>query len=76
MREPGEIVAALPRPGPVLKVILGLIAALAVVSAIVVNWAPGGERGAELFRLFAFEPQDVALEDYDPHPGIKAPVAV
>ena len=26
--------------------------------------------------LFAFEPQDVALEDYDPHPGIRAPVAV
>jgi len=57
MREPGEIVAALPRPGPVLKVILGLIAALAVVSAIVVNWAPGGTRGEEMFLWLAFEPQ-------------------
>ena len=57
MREPGEIVAALPRPGPVLKVVLGLIAASALVSAIIVNWAPGGERGADMFRLLAFEPQ-------------------
>lgn len=57
MREPGEIVAALPRPGPVLKIVLGLIAVLAVVGAIVVNWAPGGERGAEIFRFLAFEPE-------------------
>jgi thymidylate synthase len=26
--------------------------------------------------LFAFEPEDVALSDYRPHPGIKAPIAV
>ena len=26
--------------------------------------------------LFAFEPEDVGLEGYDPHPAIKAPVAV
>lgn len=56
MREPGEIVAALPRPGSVLKAILVLLGALAIGSAIVVNWAPGGERGVEMFRWLAFEP--------------------
>ena len=59
MREPAEIAAGLPRPGRVLKVILGLIAALAVVSAVVVHWAPGGARGAEIYGFFAFQPAEL-----------------
>lgn len=56
MREPGEVVAALPRPGRALKAVLATLAVFAVTGAIVVNWAPGGETGAEIFRLLAFEP--------------------
>ncbi len=26
--------------------------------------------------IFAFEYEDFVLENYDPHPGIKAPIAV
>ena len=61
MREPGEIVAALPRPGPALKVVLGLIAALAVIEAIVVNWTASGN---ELFAWFAFEPGRFLAHDF------------
>lgn len=57
MREPGEIVAAFPRPGRALKAVLTLIAVLAIVSAVVVHWAPGGARGFELYSWLAFEPQ-------------------
>ena len=47
MREPGDIVAAFPRPGRVLKTILAVLAAFAIAGAVIVNWAPGGEQGAE-----------------------------
>jgi membrane associated rhomboid family serine protease len=57
MREPNEIVAALPRPGRVLKAVLVLIGAFAIAGAIVFNWAPGGAEGAELFRWLAFQPE-------------------
>lgn len=57
MREPGEIAAALPRPGRALKAVLALVAAFAVAGAIVVNWAPGGDAGEELFRWLAFTPE-------------------
>jgi membrane associated rhomboid family serine protease len=60
MREPSEIVAAFPRPGRALKAVLALIGAFAIVGAIVVNWAPGGDKGSELFRWLAFQPQDHA----------------
>jgi membrane associated rhomboid family serine protease len=56
MREPGEIVAAFPRPGRALKAVLAIIAALTVAGAVIVNWAPGGEKGFQLFRWLAFEP--------------------
>jgi membrane associated rhomboid family serine protease len=56
MREPGEIVAAFPRPGRALKVLLIVVAAFALVGAVVVNWAPGGDQGIELFRWLAFDP--------------------
>jgi membrane associated rhomboid family serine protease len=60
MREPAGIVGALPRPGRALKALLAAIAILAVVGAIVVNWAPGGERGIELYSWLAFRPSDHA----------------
>lgn len=59
MREPAEIAAALPRPGPVLKAVLALIAVLAVMGAVVVHWAPGGPTGEALFTWLAFEPTEL-----------------
>jgi membrane associated rhomboid family serine protease len=57
MREPGEVVsAAFPRPGRTLKAVLAVIAVFAVASAVVVNWAPGGRTGFELFQLLTFDP--------------------
>ena len=56
MREPGDIVAAFPRPGRVLKTILAVLAVFAITGAVIVNWAPGGEKGAELFRWLTYEP--------------------
>jgi membrane associated rhomboid family serine protease len=57
MREPGEVVSAqFPRPGRALKAVLAAVAIFAIVGAIVVNWAPGGRTGADLFRVLAFEP--------------------
>lgn len=44
MREPGEIMAAMPRPGRALKAVLVLVAAMAVACAILVHWVPGGDR--------------------------------
>src|SRR5687767_8731627 len=57
MREPGEMAAAFPRPGRALKAVLALVAILAVLGAVIVHWAPGGERGVELFSWLAFQPQ-------------------
>jgi membrane associated rhomboid family serine protease len=59
MREPGEIAAAFPRPGPALKAVLALIAIFAVIGAVVVHWAPGGAKGAEIYSWLAFEPQEL-----------------
>jgi membrane associated rhomboid family serine protease len=56
MREPGEIAAAFPRPGRTLKALLAILAVFAIAGAVVVNWAPGGQTGADLFRALAFEP--------------------
>jgi membrane associated rhomboid family serine protease len=66
MREPGEIAAAFPRPGRTLKVVLGLLAVLAIVGAVVVHWAPGGATGWGLFKLLAFEPQALFRSDRIP----------
>jgi len=57
MREPGEVVSAqFPRPGRALKAVLAAVAVFAIVGAIVVNWAPGGKTGSDLFRVLTFEP--------------------
>jgi membrane associated rhomboid family serine protease len=58
MREPGEIVAAFPRPGRALKAVLATIAVFAILGAVVVNWAPGGARGVAIYSWLAFRPQD------------------
>jgi membrane associated rhomboid family serine protease len=60
MREPGEIAAALPRPGRALKAVLALLAIFAVVGAIIINWAPGGPKGLEIYSWLAFKPQEHA----------------
>lgn len=67
MREPGEIAATLPRPGRAMKAVLGLIAVFALVSAVVVHWAPGGARGVELYSLLAFEPDRFLRSGGFPH---------
>ncbi|HVH47796.1 MAG TPA: rhomboid family intramembrane serine protease [Labilithrix sp.] len=66
MREPSEIVAAFPRPGRTMKAVLGLVAILAVVSAVVVHWAPGGARGLELYSWLAFQPDQLGARGQFP----------
>jgi membrane associated rhomboid family serine protease len=39
----GQITRSFPRPGPVLKAVLILIAAFGIFQALVVNWVPGGK---------------------------------
>ena len=55
MREPGEIAAALPRPGRALKAVLALIAIFAVVGAILSVWVPGGSK---VLAWLVFVPSD------------------
>jgi membrane associated rhomboid family serine protease len=43
-----------------LKALLVSIAVFAIVGAIVVNWAPGGRRGLDLWLWLAFQPEDHA----------------
>lgn len=52
---PSPLGMALPKPGPALKALLVLIAAVSVVSALVVHWIPGGEKGAEIFGYLTFD---------------------
>lgn len=66
MREPAEIVAGFPRPGRAMKAVLALVAIFAIAGAVVVHWAPGGERGAELYSWLAFEPGDLLRADRFP----------
>ncbi|MDB4938163.1 MAG: hypothetical protein JWP87_5135 [Labilithrix sp.] len=64
MREPGEVVsAAFPRPGRALKAVLITIAALAIVGAIVVNWAPGA-LGEQIFGWLVFQPHQFPHEPW------------
>ncbi|MBN8234623.1 thymidylate synthase [Halobacillus kuroshimensis] len=37
---------------------------------------PKLQLNSEISSIFDFEMKDITIEDYDPHPGIKAPVAV
>jgi len=56
MREPGEIAAALPRPGRALKAVLALLAIFAIAGAILENWVPGGDR---ILVWLAFAPSEL-----------------
>jgi membrane associated rhomboid family serine protease len=65
MREPGEVVsAAFPRPGRALKAVLIAVGALAIVGAIVVNWAPGPPLGEEILGWVAFQPHQFLHEPW------------
>ena len=59
--EPSSLGMALPKPGPTLRVVLVLLAAVSVVSAIVVHWLPGGPKGAELVGYLTFDPTNRAF---------------
>jgi len=52
---PSPLGLAMPKPGPALKALLVTIAAVSVVSAIVVHWLPGGPAGRELFGYATFD---------------------
>lgn len=64
MNERSELVSALPRPGKTVKAILATVAVSAVVGAIVVNWAPGGATGAELFFKLACVPGKILTQPW------------
>ncbi|HQY63384.1 MAG: rhomboid family intramembrane serine protease [Myxococcales bacterium] len=53
--EPSQLGIALPRPGKALRAMLVVLAAMSVVSALVVHWIPGPPRGVELFGLLTFD---------------------
>ena len=57
MSQPGDFALRLPRPGPALKLVLGLVGAFAIAGAIVVHSTPGGKEGERIFQMLAFEPQ-------------------
>jgi membrane associated rhomboid family serine protease len=47
--DPPSTLSTLPKPGKALRVVLGLLATLGVLAALVVNWVPGGEAGGKIF---------------------------
>ncbi len=53
--DPSPFGMALPKPGKALRATLVVLAAVSVVSAVVVHWIPGGQQGAELFTLLKFD---------------------
>lgn len=52
---PSPLGVAMPKPGPALKGLLVTLAAVSVVSAIVVHWLPGGASGREIFGYLTFD---------------------
>lgn len=52
--DPSPFGMALPKPGKALRATLVVLAAVSVVSAVVVHWIPGGRQGTELFTLLTF----------------------
>ena len=53
--EPSSLGMAFPKPGPALRATLVVLAAVSVISAIVVHWAPGPPTGPQLFGLLTFD---------------------
>ena len=64
MRDRSEIVGGLPRPGKTVKGILATVAVSAIVGAVVVNWAPGGRTGLDLFLKLACVPSKLASQPW------------
>ena len=58
MSEQRVQLGGLPRPGPALKFVLGLVAAVAVLAAIVEHWWPGGETGKTIIFKFLMQPEE------------------
>jgi membrane associated rhomboid family serine protease len=59
MREQPQVTMQFPRPGPVLKFVLVVLAVMGVGMALVFNWLPGGAFGANAFMLLACVPERV-----------------
>ncbi len=53
--DPSPLGVALPKPGKALRAMLVVLAALSVISALVVHWVPGPPRGLQLFGLLTFD---------------------
>jgi len=53
--EPSSLGMTFPKPGPALRATLVVLAAVSVISAIVVHWAPGPPTGPQLFGLLTFD---------------------
>lgn len=54
------VTAAFPRPGRALKTVLIVLAAAALASAIIANWAPGGQSGQQILSWLVFDPRQPA----------------
>jgi membrane associated rhomboid family serine protease len=65
MREPAEVVSGgLPRPGRTLKAVLIALGVVAIVGAILYNWAPGPPMGGEIFGWVVFQPAELLVKPW------------
>ena len=62
MREPGEIMSSLPRPGRALTGVLVALAVSAIVVAVIRNWVPGSD--APVVQWLMMKPSRVLLQPW------------